>query len=232
MSFAVDMLKMLTSAYNRTDIIPMERGEAPQTNIGKLFYLAGWGFDIIKNQAEKVRLWDNIDKMEGVVLNRFGKDFGVERGEAGDPIMRIMIKVKIIAMLASGNLDTLISSAAALFGIRPEDVRHQEVYPAKVYLYIDEDKLDREHRDVAGIIAGLMSRIKSAGVGIRIFYKTYNSQGRKVYLASLVTETVKININPDISDQYVSSVVEIGSSIATLVHIQRVYYPQIVAEGK
>ena len=63
MSFAIKMLEMLTSSYNRTDMQRLEENQMPQTNIGKLFSLAGWGFDIIKDQTEKVKLWDNIDVM-------------------------------------------------------------------------------------------------------------------------------------------------------------------------
>ena len=79
MSFAVKMLEMLTSAYNRTDIHNLQENQLPQTNIGKLFFLAGWGFDIIKDQAEKVRLWDDIDAMQGSALTRYGESFGVSR---------------------------------------------------------------------------------------------------------------------------------------------------------
>ena len=79
MSFATRMLDMLTSAYIRTDIQKLEKSEPPETNIGKLFYLAGWGFDILQEQTEKVRLWDNIDKMQGAVLDSFGNNYGVAR---------------------------------------------------------------------------------------------------------------------------------------------------------
>lgn len=44
MSFAIKMLEMLTSSYNRTDIQNLQENKLPQTNIGKLFSLAGWGF--------------------------------------------------------------------------------------------------------------------------------------------------------------------------------------------
>lgn len=196
MSFAIKMLNMLTSAYNRSDVMSIEAGEPPSTNIGKLFHLAGWGFDIIKDQTEKVRLWDDLDSMKGKPLDRYGADFGVIRGESSDEIFRIMIKVKIIAMLAAGNLDTVILSAASLFGVDVFDVKAEEVYPSKIYLYIDEDKLDEDHKSVADVIAGLMARIKSAGVGIRIFYKTYRSWEQSIYTGIATFEYVRASYGP------------------------------------
>ena len=196
MSFATRMLDMLTSSYTRTDLQKFEKSEPPETNIGKLFYLAGWGFDILYEQTEKVRLWDDIDKMRGAALDSFGNNYGVVRGMATDEIFRIMIKVKIIAMLASGNLDTLILSAASLFGIRAEDVRCEEVYPAKVYIYINEDELDQEHKEVAETIAGLISRIKSGGIGIRIFYGTYSMHQARIYVGTSVCLSTTINVPP------------------------------------
>lgn len=192
---------MLTSAYVRSDKARLDSGEPPQTNVGKLFYLAGWGFDIIRDQAEKVRLWDDIDKMKGTALDRYGAGYGVPRGETSDEIFRIMIKVKIIAMLAAGNLDTVILSAASLFGVRAEDVRADEVYPAKIYLYIDEDKIDDQHKSVAEIIAGLINRIKASGVGIRIFYRTYHSSRGVLHIAAPTTAMVRIKAGVDYSNQ-------------------------------
>lgn len=223
MSFAVKMLEMLTSAYNRTDIHNLQENQLPQTNIGKLFSLAGWGFDIIKDQAEKVRLWDDIDAMQGSALTRYGESFGVSRGEASDEILRIMIKVKTIAMLASGDLDTIILSAATLFGVSATDVKADEIYPAKVYLYIDEDKLDAEHKRVAEIIAGLMSRIKASGVGIRIFYQTYFGGAENLYIMSMRSNHIKITASPDATNKKVRMDAGINVALPRLEHLQITY---------
>ena len=198
MRFAEKMLDMLTSAYDRTDLPRIRSGDLPKTNIGKLFYLSGWGFDIIKDQSEKVRLWDDIDQAQGAALDRIGKNYGVIRGTASDSIYRVMIKVKMLAMLAAGNLDTLILSAASLFGVDISDVACEELFPAKVYLYINEDSLDEEHREIAPIIASLMERIKAAGVGIRIFYRVYRSRQAPVYFgaATCITTFMTIESEP------------------------------------
>lgn len=231
MSFALKMLEMLTSAYNRTDIVRLQKGELPETNIGKLFCLAGWGFDILLEQTERVRLWDDIDQMRGRVLERFGRDFGVERGEASDEIFRIMIKVKIISMLAGGNLDTLILAAANLFGVTPEDVRHEEVYPAKVYLYIDEDRLDEEHKNISDVIAGLMSRVKAAGVGLRIFYRTYHEYNQMLFLGTLTVKTVRICAKPYLTENIVTKTASVNIGVPTLIQIRQHFGPDSKSGG-
>ena len=225
MSFAETMLDMLTSAYNRTDLQNIRAGRTPRTNIGKLLSLAGWGFDILKEQTEQVRLWDDIDRACGAVLDRHGKNYGVMRGAADDEMYRIMIKVKMLSMLTSGNLDTLIYSAASLFDVSAEDVRFEEVFPAKVYLYIDEDKLDEEHKNVAEIIARLMDRIKSAGIGLRIFYRTYSSKRSALYVGSFVDLAVFMDVSPELLNKKTVKCVELNAGIGTLVYVAASYPP-------
>lgn len=94
MNFVTQMLEMLTSAYTREDLIHIPRGQPPKTNIGRLHSVLGWGFDIVKENAERVKLWDDLDQAKGKVLDRYGSNYGVMRGTASDSIYRIMIKVK------------------------------------------------------------------------------------------------------------------------------------------
>lgn len=223
MSFAENMLDMLTSAYNRTDKNEISAGREPKTNIGKLFSLAGWGFDVLKEQTEKVKLWDDIDYAQGAALDRYGQNYGVIRGEASDEVYRIMIKVKILAMLAAGNLDTLIYSAASLFGVEAEDIRCEEVFPAKVYLYIDEDKLDDAHKNIAATIAELMNRIKAAGVGLRIFYSTYSSRQANVYVGASACLAAFMDIPPEPINKETVKKVRLNTGIGTLVCVTASY---------
>lgn len=218
------MMDMLTSAYDRSDLSRLQDGQVPKTNVGKLSSLVGWGFDIIKDQTEQIRLWDDIDRMTGCILDRYGKDFGVARGEASDAVMRIMIKVKILSMLAAGNLDTLILAASSLFGVAAEDVKSEEIYPAKVYLYIDEDKLDQEHKDIAGTIAGLMARIKSAGVGLRIFYRTYSCKSVQVYAGTHASIAISVDVSPVPIDGRSVRDVDMRAGSGTLIYTS-VSYP-------
>ena len=226
MNFVIQMLEMLTSAYTREDMRTICRGEPPQTNIGKLHSVIGWGFDIIKENAERVRLWDDLDQAQGEVLDRYGANYGVQRGNAPDSIYRIMIKVKIISMLSAGNLDTILNAAAVLFGVEPGDVDAEEVFPAKVYLYIDEDKLDEEHKAVAESIAGLMRRIKAAGVGMRIFYRTYHSDTARLYAGPIFIKYVNLTVPPYKGNSYFKTAVSLHYGAGALLHVRKIYLPK------
>lgn len=223
MSFAEKMLDMLTSSYNRSDKYRLQEGKPPETNIGKLMCLAGWGFDIIKEHSEKVMLWDDIDTAKGKALDRYGKNYGVLRGGASDEIYRVMIKVKLIAMLSAGDMDTLIQAAAVLFDVDMQSIKVEEIFPAKIYLYIDEDQLDEEHRNIAITIAKLTKRIVAEGIGLKIFYKTYHSGRSKLYVGTAETEILKIRIMPTAADKYIEQVVPIGIGVPTFNFIKLKY---------
>lgn len=228
MSFVTQMLEMLTSAYTREDLIHIPRGQPPKTNIGRLHSVIGWGFDIVKENAERVKLWDDLDQAKGKVLDRYGSNYGVMRGTASDSIYRIMIKVKIISMLSAGNLDTIINAAAVLFNVAPEDVDIDEVFPAKIYLYIDEDKLDAEHKAVADSIAALMHRIKAAGVGMRIFYRTYHSTSAPIYVGRVFCKYVKMTVQPYKGNSHFAAAVPMKCAAGSLVYVERTYLPKEV----
>ena len=116
------MLEMLTSAYTRRDLQNLRHNQPLETNIGKVFSLFATGLEIIRENAELVRLWDNIDNAEGAVLDRYGANFGVERGAASDGLYRILIRVKMIAQLSGGDDDTVIRAAGELLGVDFSDI--------------------------------------------------------------------------------------------------------------
>lgn len=84
------MLDLLTGAYNRRDLQNAKSGRPPETNIGRLFRLIADGYEIIYENAELIKLWDNIDYAEGTVLDRYGANIGVARGAASDALYRIV----------------------------------------------------------------------------------------------------------------------------------------------
>ena len=53
------MLNALTSAYSRKDYDNLRCGLSPETNIGKLFAVFAWGLNMVQEQAEKIKAWDN-----------------------------------------------------------------------------------------------------------------------------------------------------------------------------
>jgi len=169
------MLNMLTSAYTHRDEQNIKYGRALDTNIGKLFALLAEGLELVRECAENVREWDNIDNAEGKVLDRYGADYGVQRGNASDALYRIFIQVKMLAQLSGGDWDTVIQSAGELLGVEYSDIDSEDVFPAKIALYVDEDLLTDERRELIDQIAEAIKRILTGGVGLRLYLRTYRT---------------------------------------------------------
>ena len=165
-NFLTKMLDALTSAYSRKDHDNQQRLLPLETNIGKLFAVFAWGLDSVQEQAELIKLWDNIDYACGSVLDRYGANFGVKRFGAGDVFYRLAIKVKLLSQLSGGDIDTVLNAAAALFEIPVERIEMSEIFPSKVCLNVQEADLStKTFASVVDIIA-LIKRILAAGVGM------------------------------------------------------------------
>ena len=197
MKFVEIMLDMLTSAYTRVDLQNSRKQKPPETNIGRLFSTFGWGLDIIRDNLERVRLWDDVDKAQGAVLDRYGRNFGVKRDGAEDDFYRLMIKVKMISLLSGGDINTVIESAASLFDVEPATIDLYEVFPAKIWLYINEDEFDEEHARIAPLIAQMVKRIMAAGVGKRIFFKTRSEFRAELLAAGAMNTVFQAKIEPE-----------------------------------
>lgn len=177
------MLEYLTGAYARADIRNSRHSLPMETNIGRLFGTLAWGLEIIHENADRLKLWDDIDNARGSVLDRYGANFGVARGGADDTFYRLLIKIKMIALLSGGDIDTIISAAASLFNVDVSEIEVQELFPAKIWIYVDEAVLDYERLEAAPLIAELMKRIAAAGVGTRVFLRTYGGARSRSYYA-------------------------------------------------
>lgn len=194
------MLGYLTGAYTREDIRNERHGLPPATNIGRLFGTLSWGLEIIHENADRIRLWDDLDHAQGAVLDRYGYNFGVKREGADDVFYRLLIKVKMISMLSGGDIDTIITAASNLFNVTPDNIELRELFPAKIWLYVDEAILDAERLEAAPLIAQLMKRIAVAGVGTRIFLRSYHSGKATLYygIPAVIGEAIRASpkINP------------------------------------
>lgn len=177
MSFLAKMLDALTSAYSRKDynagqLLP------PETNIGKLFSVFAWGLDSAQEQAELIRLWDDLEYARGSVLDRYGLNFGVKRVSLDDRFYRLAIKVKMMALLSGGDTDTVIRTTAALFNVEPSAVEFRDLFPAKIELFVDLAYMPPDRQDLIEPIAYAIKRILAAGVSMRLYlriYRTYRS---------------------------------------------------------
>lgn len=173
--FLSEMLYALTSAYSRKDYDNCQRELPLETNIGKLFSLFAWGLDSVQEQAELIRLWDDLDYACGSVLDRYGANFGVKRISSDDRFYRLAIKVKLMAQLSGGDTDTVIKAAGALLDVELPDVLLEDVYPAKIALYVDKELLSQDRLDLIEPIAYAIKRILAAGVGMRLYLRTYRT---------------------------------------------------------
>ncbi|MCI8442577.1 MAG: hypothetical protein HFG27_08610 [Provencibacterium sp.] len=165
MSYLATMLDMLTGAYIRSDLRRAQEGNPPQTNIGKLLSIYADGLETVHAALDTVRLWDDLDRSVGTTLERYGANFGVARENAPDIIYRVMIKVKMMAQLSGGDIDTVIRAASALFDVDEQDILLRELFPAKIRILVDSASLDEEHRSLLPTILRFFKRIVAAGVG-------------------------------------------------------------------
>lgn len=190
------MLDALTSGYSHKDLRNATHSLPMETNIGRLFSTFSYGLNIVQDQSDKIRLWDDIDNARGAALDRYAANFGISRNGASDAFLRLLIKVKMISLLSGGDIDTVIKAAASLFDVPPETIELKEVFPAKVWLYIDEAILDATKLDTAEIIAQMMKRIVAAGVGTRLFFRTYRSYQNAAVMNTAAFESTGITLRP------------------------------------
>ncbi len=169
------MLYALTSAYTRKDYDNQQQGLPVQTNIGKLFSIFAWGLDIVQENAELVKLWDDLDQAKGTVLDRYGANWGVKRFSENDALYRLSIRVKIMSQLSGGDTDTVIKAAAELLGVEDPDIEFEDVFPAKIALYVDWMLLTQERQELIEPIAWAIKRIIASGVGMRLYVRTYRT---------------------------------------------------------
>jgi len=169
------MLYALTSAYSRKDYDNHQQGLPMQTNIGRLFSIFAWGLDLVHENAELVKLWDDINNAKGVVLDRYGANWGVKRFNENDALYRLAIMVKVMAQLSGGDTDTVIKATAELLGVEYTDIEFEDVFPAKIALYVDWLLLTKERQDLIEPIAWAIKRIIAAGVGMRLYVRTYRT---------------------------------------------------------
>jgi len=174
-NYLSEMLYALTSAYSRKDYDNHQQGLPLETNIGKLFSIFAWGLEIIQGNAELVKQWDDLEQAKGAVLDRYGANWGVQRFSENDALYRLAIRVKIIAQLSGGDTDTVIKAAAELLGVDYPDIKFEDVFPAKIALYVDWRLLTQERQDLIEPIAWAIKRILAAGVGMRLYVRTYRT---------------------------------------------------------
>lgn len=190
-----EMLDALTSAYSRRDYENLRRGDPVETLIGKLFSVLAWGLDSVQEQAELIRAWDDIDNAHGSVLDRYGANFGVKRFGAGDAYYRLAIKVKLLAQLSGGDIDTVLDAAASLLEIPVEQIDMDEVFPDKVSLSVNEADLTPETLAIVVEIVAMIKRILASGIGIIATLRSYKEFRREVLIGTSLFDRTSLKFD-------------------------------------
>lgn len=150
-------LNFLTSYFTRSEV----------SNNYKDYEILNSSYDRIYKTIDKMKDIIDIDKAEGVHLDRIGQRVGQLRNTADDSIYRLYIKTKIIANKSKGDIPTMKEVAKVLFGNK--FIGLAETWNNKVY-----------GDDIAGIVIFLkpdfdslpyMMNLVKAG-GVKLYYQT------------------------------------------------------------
>lgn len=195
MNLLYQMLDLLTWAYRKTDEYNAENGLPMVSRIGQLFSVFSWGLEIIRENAELVRGWVDIDQARGRVLDRYGKNYGVARGGANDLFYRLMIRTKVLSQLSGGDIETIIAAVSGLYGVSAEKITLNEIFPAKVQVELPEDALPPGYLDIRDLVGEMTKRILAASVGIDMILLEEDATNGLLHLGSrVVSEFTRIRL--------------------------------------
>lgn len=80
----------------------------------------------LKQTIDTVDEWRDIDKAEGTTLDHHGENIKQQRGQATDPVYRILLKSKIARNMSDGTIDTIIRVLATALSVEYHEIRLQE----------------------------------------------------------------------------------------------------------
>ena len=186
MSLLLNMLDKLPGAYSKD----------PDSNIGRLFQIFAAALGGAEDALRTVELWRDLDSACGTTLDRIGGNFGIARDGVSDSLYRLLIKTKVTALLAGGDVDTIITATSVLFDIDPEQVEVVELFPAKCRVIMDEADIAPEYIAYAANTAPIIKRIMAAGVGKEIYFRTPVKTGGTVYAGATLLEDITLTIPP------------------------------------
>jgi len=101
-----DMLQRLTDNYNKD----------PNSNTGKLLNLAAKELEAIRAATTLTKAFRDIDQATGATLDRIGRNVLEDRGDKNDVDYRKFIKIKIVANLSGGEIETINEVLSVLMG--------------------------------------------------------------------------------------------------------------------
>ena len=209
MTLQEQMLDMLTSAYNRRK----------DGNIGKLMGIFAEGLEKAGAAIEDIRAWRDLYTASGRVLDRMGGNYGVQRDGADDAFYRVLILQKMLAAYCGGDGDTVICAAAALLAVAPEEVELEEVFPAKLRIYVDQAHLGEQQLAAIDPIASMLNRIVAAGVGTKLWLKSHRNVADTLCLNAGVGMTAYLSIHPPEANRSINGTAYLCGGMAQVCYI-------------
>jgi len=170
--------------------------------------------DIAQEQSELIKTWDNLDNACGSVLDRYGANFGVQRLGTTDEFYRLAIKVKLMAQISGGDINTILNAAAALYEIPVEKVIFSEIFPAKIGIDINEADLTQETLDSVADIKLMLKRILAVGIGLIMTLRSYRkTDGNIVIKTALFDRNAIVFGLPEVKRK-LSQTISVNSAMA------------------
>jgi hypothetical protein len=159
MNILNDMIRRLTDNYKKDS----------ESNIGKLLNIVASELEDTKEAINKTGLYRDIDQAAGATLDRIGLNVQQFRGQATDPVYRILIKSKISRNLSDGSINTLIRVLSITLDINPNQIQVRELWqdatpePAALFLNVPSESLNAVGFSLIQF-GRLVNRIVAAGV--------------------------------------------------------------------
>lgn len=106
----------------------------PDSNISKVFQILGTELDEMKEVADKVERWRDVDQAEGTSLELLASNIDQKRGAATDEILRLLVKSKAARGNSTGTIDDIINTVAISLDADPSLINLVEMYDDPDYL--------------------------------------------------------------------------------------------------
>lgn len=156
------LLRKFTDNYNKM----------PDGVIGKLMYILAVKLGEIKETAEKVELWKDLQEAQGTTLDLIGEDVGQSRNGRSDVAYRILIQARRAANESCGDLNGIIRALATMLRCEYEEIYISEVeaddtkYPAHIAMVeVPADVLETAELRIEEV-RDMLKQIISGGVSI------------------------------------------------------------------
>ncbi|MFL2132998.1 hypothetical protein [Desemzia sp. FAM 23990] len=104
------------------NMIPEAFSNLPESNFGKILILMDHQLMKVKETAQTIEEWHDMDLAKGSTLNKIGNDYEVIRGSDNDYLYRFRIKSKIATAQSNGTFDEIINVICKSINANPEDV--------------------------------------------------------------------------------------------------------------